>query len=183
MWLWQAVRAKRVRLSPACAAPVAGPVLGLLCYFLLNWAVFGDCLRFSKYQYEHWGQRLGFFWSTVAYHLDTMVQWWREGWRLNAVCISLLAVVCILYAMGLLCAAARRLQAHHLAFALAYAAFTMGATWLLSAPRYLAGCFVLPCAAALCCRRRRWLRLFWLAVQAAIAAAYFAIYLRHGPVY
>ncbi len=183
VWLWQAVRAKRVRLSPACAAPVAGPVLGLLCYFLLNWAVFGDCLRFSKYQYEHWGQRLGFFWSTVAYHLDTMVQWWREGWRLNAVCISLLAVVCILYAMGLLCAAARRLQAHHLAFALAYAAFTMGATWLLSAPRYLAGCFVLPCAAALCCRRRRWLRLCWLAGQAAIAAAYFAVYLRHGPVY
>ena len=162
---------------------MAGPVLGLLCYFLLNWAVFGDCLRFSKYQYEHWGQRLGFFWNTVAYHLDAMVQWWREGRRLNAVCISLLAVVCILYAMGLLCAAARRLQAHHLAFALAYAAFTMGATWLLSAPRYLAGCFVLPCAAALCCRRCRWLRLCWLAGQTAIAAAYFAVYLRHGPVY
>ena len=54
---------------------------------------------------------------------------------------------------------------------------------LLTLPRYLAGCFVLPCAAALCCRRCRWLRLCWLAVQAAIAAAYFAVYLRHGPVY
>ena len=99
-------------------AGVAGPVLGLLGYFLLNWAVFGDWLRFSEYQAQHWGQKLGFFWNTVAYHLDTMAQWWREGQRLNAVCISLLAVVCILYALGLLCAAARRLQAHHLAFAL-----------------------------------------------------------------
>ena len=248
VWLWQAVRAKRVRLSPAYAVCVAGPVLGLLGYFLLNWAVFGDWLRFSEYQAQHWGQKLGFFWNTVAYHLDTMAQWWREGqrlnavcvagpvlgllgyfllnwavfgdwlrfseyqaqhwgqklgffwntvayhldtmaqwWRegqrLNAVCISLLAVVCILYALGLLCAAAHRLQAHHLAFALAYVAFTMGATWLLSAPRYLAGCFALPCAAALCCQKRRWVWLCWLAAQAAVAAAYFAVYLRHGPVY
>lgn len=112
VWLWQAVRAKRVRLSPAYAVCVAGPVLGLLGYFLLNWAVFGDWLRFSEYQAQHWGQKLGFFWNTVAYHLDTMAQWWREGQRLNAVCISLLAVVCILYALGLLCAAAHRLQAH-----------------------------------------------------------------------
>lgn len=119
----------------------------------------------------------------MAYHLDTMAQWWREGRRLNAVCISLLAVVCILYALGLLCAAARRLQAHHLAFALAYVAFTMGATWLLSAPRYLAGCFALPCAAALCCQKQRWVWLCWLAAQAAVTAAYFAVYLRHGPVY
>lgn len=183
VWLWQAVRAKRVRLSPAYAVCVAGPVLGLLGYFLLNWAVFGDWLRFSEYQAQHWGQKLGFFWNTVAYHLDTMAQWWREGQRLNAVCISLLAVVCILYALGLLCAAARRLQVHHLAFALAYVAFTMGATWLLSAPRYLAGCFALPCAAALCCQKQRWVWLCWLAAQAAVAAAYFAVYLRHGPVY
>ena len=55
-------------------------------------------------------------------------------------------------------------------FALAYVAFTMGATWLLSAPRYLAGCFVLPCAAALCCQKRRWVWLCWLAAQAAVAA-------------
>ena len=75
VWLWQAVRAKRVRLSPAYAACVAGPVLGLLGYFLLNWAVFGDWLRFSEYQAQHWGQKLGFFWNTVAYHLDTMAQW------------------------------------------------------------------------------------------------------------
>lgn len=33
VWLWQAVRAKRVRLSPVYAVCVAGPVLGLLGYF------------------------------------------------------------------------------------------------------------------------------------------------------
>lgn len=112
-----------------------------------------------------------------------MAQWWREGQRLNAVCISLLAVVCILYALGLLCAAARRLQAHHLAFALAYVAFTMGATWLLSAPRYLAGCFVLPCAAAVCLQKRPWALRCALAALAVASAALFAVYLRHGPVY
>ena len=29
--------------------------------FSLNWAVFGDWLRFSEYQAQHWGQKLGFF--------------------------------------------------------------------------------------------------------------------------
>ena len=183
VWLWQAVRARRVRLSAAYAAPVLGPVLGLAAYLALNRAVFGEWFRFSQYQYEHWGQKLGFFANTVLYHMQSMQQWWREGQRLNAVCISLAAVACILYATGLLCAAARRLQAHHLAFALAYVAFTMGATWLLSAPRYLAGCFVLPCAAAVCLQKRPWALRCALAALAVASAALFAVYLRHGPVY
>lgn len=183
VWLWQAVRAGRVRLSAAYAAPVAGPVLGLLGYLALNRAVFGEWFRFSQYQYEHWGQKLGFFANTVLYHMQAMAQWWQEGQRLNAVCISLAAVACILYATGLLCAAARRLHAHHLAFGLAYVAFTMGATWLLSAPRYLAGCFVLPCAAAVCLQKRPWALRCALAALAAAAVALFAVYLRHGPVY
>ena len=57
--------------------------------------------------------------------------------------------------------------------------------WLLRALNVFGALpwYALGCAAALCCRRRRWLRLCWLAGQAAIAAAYFAVYLRHGPVY
>ena len=68
--------------------------------------------------------------------------------------ISLLAVVCILYAMGLLCGGARA-QAHHLArLALAYAAFTMGAAWLLKRAALSGRLFFVPvqphCAAEDC---------------------------------
>ncbi len=183
VWVWQTVRTQRMRLSAAYTAPVLGPVLGLLGYLALNKAVFGEWFRFSKYQYEHWGQKLGFFANTVLYHMQIMEQWWQEGQWLNAVCISLAAVACILYATGLLCMAARKLHVHHLAFGLAYVAFTMGATWLLSAPRYLAGCFVLPCAAAVCLQRRPWALRCALMVLAVAAAALFVVYLRHGPVY
>ena len=75
-----------------------------------------------------------------------MAQWWRGGPAAERRVHQPFGCGVHFICPGLLCAAARRLQAHHLAFALAYVAFTMGATWLLSAPRYL--------AAALCCRAR-----------------------------
>ena len=61
-----------------------------------------------------------------------------------------------------------------------YAIFTNGLAAFDEAVEQ--GC-LLYTSAALCCQKQRWVWLCWLAAQAAVAAAYFAVYLRHGPVY
>ena len=173
-------RGKRPALAsiPAMLAPAAG--LGL--YFGLNQAVYGRWNQYSVYQWEHWGQKLGLFTNTVRYHLDYMASWWEDN-RKAAVGICLAAILCILLALGLLAASVRRLPAAWLGFGLAYLAVTMGATWLLSAPRYAVGLFCLPVALALLLQDRPRLTCGVLAVQVMVSVVYAWQYLHGWPIY
>ena len=155
---------------------------GLGLYFGLNQAVYGRWNQYSVYQWEHWGQKLGLFTDTVRYHLDYMASWWEDN-RKAAVGICLAAILCILLALGLLAASVRRLPAAWLGFGLAYLAVTMGATWLLSAPRYAVGLFCLPVALALLLQDRPRLTCGVLAVQVMVSVVYTWQYLHGWPIY
>ena len=177
-------RARLRRCAPPAAALPAtlGPAAGLGLYFALNQAVYGRWDQYSVYQWEHWGQKLGLFTDTIRYHLHYMTEWWQDD-RPAALWICLAAVLCILLAFGLLAAAARTLPPHWLGFGLAYLLVTMGATWLLSAPRYAVGLFCLPAALAALLRGRRVLTVLAVAALLAAGVAYTAAYLTHQPVY
>lgn len=181
-WYILCWRREKSAPRPAALWPVAAPALGLGMYLLLNWRVYGNWFQFAVYQKEHWHQGPGFFTDTVRYHLDYFASWWAGGNRAGALFISLAAVCIILCSLVLLALTAKKLAVHHLAYGLAYLAFTMGATWLLSAPRYAEGLFLLPAALALTARRRatRWLV---LAVLAVLGAVYTVEFIRHGPIY
>ena len=141
------------------------PAAGLGLYFGLNQAVYGRWNQYSVYQWEHWGQKLGLFTNTVRYHLDYMASWWEDN-RKAAVGICLAAILCILLALGLLAASVR-----------------MGATWLLSAPRYAVGLFCLPVALALLLQDRPRLTCGVLAVQVMVSVVYTWQYLHGWPIY
>ena len=158
------------------------PAAGLGLYFGLNQAVYGRWNQYSVYQWEHWGQKLGLFTNTVRYHLDYLAAWWGDN-RKAAVGICLAAILCILLALGLLAASVRRLPAAWLGFGLAYLAVTMGATWLLSAPRYAVGLFCLPVALALLLQDRPRLTCGVLAVQVMVSVVYTWQYLHGWPIY
>ena len=158
------------------------PAAGLGLYFGLNQAVYGCWNQYSVYQWEHWGQKLGLFTNTVRYHLDYMASWWEDN-RKAAVGICLAAILCILLALGLLAASVRRLPAAWLGFGLAYLAVTMGATWLLSAPRYAVGLFCLPVALALLLQDCPRLTCGVLAVQVMVSVVYTWQYLHGWPIY
>ena len=97
--------------------------------------------------------------------------------------LGLAAILCILLALGLLAASVRRLPAAWLGFGLAYLAVTMGATWLLSAPRYAVGLFCLPVALALLLQDRPRLTCGVLAVQVMVSVVYTWQYLHGWPIY
>ena len=177
-------RARLRRCAPPAAALPAmlGPAAGLGLYFALNQAVYGRWDQYSVYQWEHWGQKLGLFTDTIRYHLQYMARWWQSD-RAMAVWVCLAAVLCIVLAFGLLAAAARTLPPHWLGYGLAYLLLTMGATWLLSAPRYAVALFCLPVALAALLRRRRGLTAAVVAALLLANAAYTAAWLTGAPVY
>ena len=177
-------RARLRRCGPPAAALPAmlGPAAGLGLYFALNQAVYGRWDQYSVYQWEHWGQKLGLFTDTIRYHLQYMARWWQSD-RAMAVWVCLAAVLCIVLAFGLLAAAARTLPPHWLGYGLAYLLLTMGATWLLSAPRYAVALFCLPVELAALLRGRRGLTAAVVAALLLANAAYTAAWLTGAPVY
>lgn len=177
-------RARLRRCGPPAAALPAmlGPAAGMGLYFALNQAVYGRWDQYSVYQWEHWGQKLGLFTDTIRYHLQYMARWWQSD-RAMAVWVCLAAVLCIVLAFGLLAAAARTLPPHWLGYGLAYLLLTMGATWLLSAPRYAVALFCLPVALAALLRGRRGLTAAVVAALLLANAAYTAAWLTGAPVY
>ena len=140
--LWElvhdAVQRRRVDARQVVGALLV--TLGFAAYCYINWRVAGNPFQFLIYQREHWNQRTGLFFSTAAYQTDNFLRSLTTGgWR---------------DALGLLAAAAPKLRASQTAWFLAYYIIAVGATWLLSAPRYLLVLLPVPLALAQCTRAR-----------------------------
>ena len=119
--------------------------LGFALYCLINYSVSGNPFQFMIYQREHWSQRLGLFFSTPAYQLRYALgadRNTRMGLWLPNLTAQLAALV-------ILSVGAKRLRASYTLWAMAYYVVAIGATWLLSAPRYLAVLLPIPLALSL----------------------------------
>lgn len=125
--------------------------LGFAAYCGVNYAVAGDPFQFMTYQSVHWGQHLGLFFNTAAYQLAHMFSadvHTALGLWLPNVLVSFAALVLMLFA-------APRMRPSDLAFFLAYYVVAIGATWLLSAPRYLVALYPVPMALGSVTRTKR----------------------------
>ena len=119
--------------------------LGLVLYIYINYRVTGNALMFLTYQHEHWHQQLGWFFATAA----TLVQNATGGFAENARMVWGLWIPNIVYlfsAIGIVIAGQNKLRASNVAYFIAYFVACMGATWLLSAPRYLTAAYPLSLA-------------------------------------
>ena len=109
---------------------------GFAAYCFVNYKVSGNPFQFMIYQSAHWHQGLGWFWNTAAYQTEHALSCILESperlwglWLPN-----------LIWSFGSLCLmipACKRLRPSETAWFIAYFAVTIGATWLLSAPRYL----------------------------------------------
>lgn len=154
--LWElvhdAVQRRRVDARQVVGALLV--TLGFAAYCYINWRVAGNPFQFLIYQREHWNQRTGLFFSTAAYQTDYLLRCLRSGsWR-DALGLWLPNLIACFAALGLLAAPAPKLRASQTAWFLAYYIVAVGATWLLSAPRYLLVLLPVPLALAQCTRRR-----------------------------
>ena len=119
--------------------------LGFGAYCAVNYFVSGDPFRFMEYQREHWGQQMGFFFNTASYQLWEAVENFASD-PTTVLGLWLPNLICIFASLAVMLLAAKRLRPSYTAWFIAYFVIAIGATWLLSAPRYLAALLPLPLA-------------------------------------
>lgn len=155
--------------------------LGFAAYCLVNYTVSGDAFKFTEYQSVHWHQQLGWFFNTAAYQTENALATAADNpafffglWLPNLLAQLLALVIMIL--------AEKKLRASYTAYFIAYFVVTMGATWLLSAPRYLAAMLSLPAALAALSPKKRTERIL-LVLSVLFFIAYFAVFLLRWQVW
>lgn len=155
--------------------------LGFAAYCLVNYTVSGDAFKFMEYQSVHWHQQLGWFFNTAAYQTENALATATDNpafffglWLPNLLAQLLALVIMIL--------AEKKLRASYTAYFIAYFVVTMGATWLLSAPRYLAAMLSLPAALAALSPKKRTERIL-LVLSVLFFIAYFAVFLLRWQVW
>lgn len=144
--VYDAVQHRRVSIRQAAGLLLVP--LGFAAYCCINRHVSGNPFQFLIYQ------RTGLFFSTAAYQTDYLLRCLRSGnWR-DALGLWLPNLIACFSALILLAKAAPRLRASQTAWFLAYYIIAVGATWLLSAPRYLLVLLPVPLALAQCAQKR-----------------------------
>jgi len=128
---------------------------GFAGYLWINYLVAGNPFQFMIYQHEHWSQGLGLFFNTAAYQTHYALDAAERGEYSTLMGLWLPNLAAVFGALAILLAAAKKLRASETAWAIAYYVIAVGATWLLSAPRYMAVLLPLPTGLALVSERKR----------------------------
>ena len=128
---------------------------GFGAYCLICREVSGDAFQWAIYQREHWHQSPGLFFGTAAYQTRYALEGLAEEEYRTALGLWFPNLLCAFGALSAAALASNRLRPGYTAYFLAYFALAMGATWLLSAPRYLLVLFPAAMALAELTRDRR----------------------------
>jgi hypothetical protein len=144
---------------------------GLLLYLYVNYRVTGSATMFLTYQSEHWHQQLGWFFGTTATVVSNASGAFAENTRMLWG-LWIPNLVYVFAALGIVVAAQNKLRASNVAYFIAYYAFCIGATWLLSGPRYLTAAYPLALALGALTEKKSVDR-----VATAVCIALFALYL------
>lgn len=144
-------------LPKAIAVTVIGGLimcLGTFSYLLINKLLWGDWFKFMELQKQNWYQSMGFFFNTACYQTEYLVNCFESADLKTAFGLWLPNLLFIFGSLAVFLATARELRTSYVLYFAAYFAVAIGATWLLSAPRYLTALVVLPIALAKLCEAR-----------------------------
>ena len=137
-------------LVPAVMVP-----LGFLGYLYINYTVSGNPLQFLVYQRDHWGQSLGWFFNTAAYQTGDLIENLTQHNRELSFGLWLPNVVSHFAVLALFALTAKKLRPSYTAWFIGYFVIAIGATWLLSGPRYLLSMPAVAMMLAACTEKRR----------------------------
>lgn len=147
----------RVQLISRRLLPYASLLLipaGFGMYCLICREVSGNPFQWVIYQREHWNQQLGLFFNTAAYQTENALSAYRNHDFGLMMGLWLPNLICSFAAPAVMAVCIRRLRPSYGAYFIAYYTVAIGATWLLSAPRYLLVLFPLPFGLAEITRNR-----------------------------
>lgn len=126
---------------------------GAFGYLLINKLVWGDWFKFLQFQRDIWYQQPNPFFDTAALQTEEFFLSLSTD-RSAMLGLWLPNLLYIVGALAVFVASARTLRTSYSLYFAAYFAVVCGASWLLSAPRYLTALAVLPIALTLLCEGR-----------------------------
>jgi hypothetical protein len=170
---------KSVRIAE-CASLLLVP-LGFAAYLLINQQVAGNPFQFLIYQSEHWHQNLGMFFNTAAYQTDYAIGTIHDNPH-NFWGLWLPNLLASFGALILMILAGQKLRGSWMVWFVPYYFIAIGATWLLSAPRYLLVFFPLTEAVAVLTAKKGFRVLIFLLLS-ILSFLYFLAYLLRWQVY
>lgn len=154
---------------------------GFLAYLYLNYQVTGNALMFLTYQQEQWHQQLGWFFASASTIVNNATTTFADN-REMVLGLWVPNIAFYFVSLGVVAAAQNKLRASNVAYFLAYFAVCMGATWLLSAPRYLTAAF--PFALALgALTQKRWVDRLATLLCAGLLVVYLFAFVSQWYVY
>lgn len=145
------------------------PILGSLCYLLLNYCVDGDPMAFLQHQ-EHWYQSAQPFTKTI---LDIIRYILKGNSSSGAIWIPELVLFCIFSLLLVIAVFCGRHKTALLVYSLVGLLLIYSMTWLLSAGRYLScsvGFFIF---AADYGERHPWFHRIWLGTSCVFLGVFF----------
>lgn len=155
--------------------------IGFAAYCFVNYQVSGEAFKFVEYESDHWNQHIGLFFNTAAYQTDYLIKELGENVH-SALGLWLANLGAAFFSLGIMLMSVRRLRPSYTAFFIAYFVVAIGATWLLSAPRYLAAMFVLY-AALSCLTENRKTDIIISSISGALFIAYFFAFVQRWQVW
>ena len=155
--------------------------LGFGVYLFINRNLTGDWFRFLEYQQSNWHQGMGWFFSTAEYQTRYAIGALTEDLT-DLLGLWLPNLLAVFGSLALVTATVKKLRPGYTAYFIAYFLVTVGATWLLSAPRYMAAAFPALLALALVADRK-WKDALLTVLFAICSLGYLAAFLLHWPVY
>lgn len=154
---------------------------GFGAYCWINYTVSGDPFQFMTYQSQHWYQNLYLFFNTASYMVEYIL-----GSDPGAITTVLgMWVPNLVYIFGsliLVGAAAKRLRPSYTAWFIPYYAVAIGATWLMSGPRYLMVLPTLPMALGYV-TEKRWADVTATAVCGVLSVLYVYMFVMRWQVW
>ncbi|MBR0026055.1 MAG: hypothetical protein IJP37_02745 [Clostridia bacterium] len=155
---------------------------GLGAYLYINYDVTGNAFQFMVYQKEHWSQGIGWFFNTASYQTNYAVKTFLAGDTASFLGLWLPNLLALILGLAVLLPNLRRLRASVSAYHLGYYFAAIGATWLLSGPRYLAASFPIAISLAVSGKGKA-ANAILTAVCILGLLAYLAAYVANYPVY
>lgn len=126
--------------------------LGFGAYCLINYFVAGDPFKFLQYQKMHWHQQLGWFFNTACYQTEEAIGAYAAN-STNLWGLWLPNLMAVFGSLVVMIFVVKTMRPSYTAWYLSYFVVSVGATWLLSAPRYLIALIPTPLAASLVSRK------------------------------
>ncbi len=151
--------------------------LGFISYCLINYLIFSDPFKFMEYQLEHWGQSISWFFNTAAYQTDYLISSITAPDFRGMFALWIPGLFTIFASIIVILLNIKKLPTAYILYFILYYGFSMGATWLLSATRYMIVMFPLAISLSLISYKKRLLKIILMSFLFIIYVLYFYMFL------